>query len=93
LKVLVLIPKVHAQASLPVSQKDDQLRELSQKLEATFLSEMLKSAGFGKSRDSMGGGIGEEQFSSFMIQKHADAMAQAGGIGLAEHLFNSLKGR
>jgi len=39
----------------------------------------------------MGGGIGEEQFSSFLRDEHAGLMVKAGGIGLAEHLFNALK--
>ena len=72
---------------------DQKLRELSTKLEATFLAEMLKTAGFGKSREGMGGGIGEEQFASFMIQNHAQNLAEAGGVGLSEHLFNALKGQ
>jgi Rod binding domain-containing protein len=60
-------------------------------LEAAFLAEMLKSAGLGESRDSMGGGVGEDQFSSLLIRAQADQMAQSGGIGLAESLFEALK--
>ncbi|MEP5758549.1 MAG: rod-binding protein [Litoreibacter sp.] len=76
-----------------VEDPDRKLRVLSTKLEATFLAEMLKTAGFGKSREGMGGGIGEEQFASFMIQNHAQNLAEAGGVGLSEHLFNALKGQ
>jgi len=72
---------------------DTALREAAQKLEATFLAEMLKSAGLGESRDSFGGGAGEDQFSSFLVQAQADQMVKAEGIGLAESLFNSLKAR
>lgn len=71
--------------------QDEKLREAATNLEAQFLSEMLKHAGFGKSRESMGGGIGEEQFSSFLVQEQATAMANQGGIGLAETLFEALK--
>ncbi|GAB5436084.1 rod-binding protein [Falsiruegeria mediterranea] len=70
---------------------DHALREVAQKLEATFLAEMLKSAGLGKSRSSMGGGAGEEQFQSFLVRQQAEQIAKSGGIGLSETLFNALK--
>ena len=67
------------------------LWDVAQKLEASFLSEMLKAAGFGKARDAMGGGAGEDQFSSFLRDAQAQEMVKAGGIGLAESLFEALK--
>lgn len=74
-------------------QSDARLREAAIQLEATFLSEMLKSAGFGESRESFGGGVGEEQFTSFMRDAQARKLAEAGGIGLAQALFEALKVR
>ncbi|EEW26601.1 rod-binding protein [Rhodobacter ferrooxidans] len=68
----------------------DPLREQAQALESAFLSEMLGFAGLGKARDSFGGGIGEEQFSSFLRQEQASALVAQGGIGLAESLFQAL---
>jgi flagellar protein FlgJ len=73
--------------------RDQALMEVAQKLEASFLAEMLKSAGFGAARDSFGGGAGEDQFGSFLRQAQADEMAKSGGIGLAESLFEALKER
>lgn len=64
-------------------------RDAAQKLEASFLAEMLKSAGFGKS-NSFAGGIGEEQFASFQRQALADEIAKSGGLGLAEIFFQSM---
>ena len=72
---------------------DARLMEAAQQLEATFLAEMLKSAGVGEPRDMFGGGAGEEQFSSFLRQAQSEEMVKAGGIGLAEHLFEALKER
>ncbi|MFK7834742.1 MAG: rod-binding protein [Sulfitobacter sp.] len=72
---------------------DQQLREAAQKLEATFLAEMLKSAGLGKTSESFGGGAGEDQFSSFLVEQHAMALVRAGGIGLSESIFDALKER
>lgn len=69
------------------------LREASKNLEATFLAEMLKSAGLGKTSESFGGGAGEDQFSSFLVQEQARAMVDAGGIGLSKAIFEALKER
>lgn len=73
--------------------KDKALMEAAQKLEATFLAEMLKAAGFGESRGEFGGGAGEEQFSSMLVQEQAMALVKTGGIGLSESLFEALKER
>jgi len=73
--------------------RDAALMDAAQKLEASFLAEMLKSAGLGQSRESFGGGAGEDQFASFLLQAQAEKMVEAGGIGLAETLFESLKER
>ena len=47
--------------------------------------------GAGKARDSFGGGIGEEQFGTFLVEEEARAMVRQGGIGLAESIFEALK--
>jgi flagellar protein FlgJ len=73
--------------------KDSALMEAAQKLEASFLAEMLKAAGLGQTREGFGGGAGEDQFSSFLVQEQAAAMVKAGGIGLSEMLFQTLKER
>ena len=70
---------------------DANLRQAAQALEATFLAERLKPAGFGAARESFRGGIGEDQFGSFLRQAHAEEMVKAGGIGLAERIFEALK--
>ena len=75
------------------SQSDMALKAAAQKLEATFLAQMLKSAGMGQGQESFGGGAGEEQFASFLLEAQAEKMVEAGGIGLAESLFNALKDR
>lgn len=72
--------------------RDDAMRDAAFKLEASFLTEMLKSAGLGKSREGLGGGgAGEDQFSSFLVRAQAEQITEAGGIGLAESLYNALK--
>lgn len=71
----------------------DKLRAAAVALEASFLAEMLKSAGLGETKGSFSGGTGEAQFASFLRREQAEQMAQSGGIGLAEQIFESLKGR
>nr|WP_245890881.1 rod-binding protein [Defluviimonas aquaemixtae] len=71
--------------------RNQAMREAAEALEAQFLAEMLKSAGLGEARESFGGGIGEEQFASFLRQEQAREMVGAGGIGLAESIFNAMK--
>lgn len=68
----------------------EQLRDASEKLEAGFLAEMLKASGLGKTPDTFGGGTGEDQFTSFLVQAQAEKLVEAGGIGLAEHIFQTL---
>lgn len=86
-----IIPTASPQAMAATKPADAPLRKAAMELEAAFLAEMLKSAGLGKSRDSMGGGIGEDQFSTLLVRAQADQMAKTGGIGLAESLFEALK--
>lgn len=71
--------------------KDDPLMIKARALEASFLSEMLSYTGLGDSEDSsFSGGIGEQQFASFLREKQAEMMVAKGGIGLAETLFHAL---
>lgn len=74
-----------------ISDHDKDLFRVAQELEASFVSEMLKSAGFGKSRESLAGGAGEENFSSFLIDAQAEQIVRSGGFGLAESIFEALK--
>ena len=69
------------------------LRRAAQDFEATFLAEMLKPMGAATARQSFGGGIGEEQYASFMLEEEAKAMVRKGGIGLSESIFEALKAR
>lgn len=62
-------------------------------LEAAFLAEMLKSAGMHDTSGAFGGGPGAEHFASYLREAQAQKMAEAGGIGLAEHLVRAMAGR
>jgi flagellar protein FlgJ len=75
-------------AGAPSATREDQLMAVAQSLEAAFLSEMLKSAGIGETPEEFGGGAGEDQFASFLRDEQAKQMTQAGGIGLAQSMFD-----
>lgn len=68
--------------SPPESAAQGRLREAATALEAGFLKEMLQAAGLGRV-PGLGGGPGEEQFASFLLDAQARRIAEAGGIGLA----------
>ena len=55
-------------------------------LESAFLSEMLKIAMPPQGSGAFGGGIGEAQFGSFMIEGHAAALATRLDLGLLARL-------
>lgn len=55
-------------------------REAANKLEASFLSEMLKHCG-----------VGEGEFGSFLRDAQANEMVKSGGIGLSEAFFEAMK--
>lgn len=83
------IPPVPTNTALS-GQAFDPLRKAAIDLEASFLAEMLKSAGLGKTRDAFGGGSGEDQFGSFLVRAQAEGIAMSGGIGLAQTLYQAL---
>ena len=74
----------------PAVDRHAQMMEVAQSLEAQFLSEMLKSAGVGTTPSAFGGGSGEDQFASFLRDEQAKQMTAAGGIGLAQALFDAM---
>lgn len=89
-----VLPPPRAQTAIPAFvQADTKLYDAAQKMEATFLAEMLKSAGVGAPRETFGGGAGEDQFASFLREAQAEEMVKAGGIGLAQALFEAMKVR
>lgn len=74
--------------------RDAALMARAKELEAAFLAEMLGHAGMdAESGGTFGGGIGEEQFASFLRQEQARMLVERGGIGLAESLFRAMGGK
>jgi Rod binding domain-containing protein len=83
-------PAAQARDAQDARDARDALRDAAVALEARFLSEILRHAGFGEGRGTLGGGAGEAQFASLLRDEQARALAGQGGIGLAESLFEAL---
>lgn len=65
----------------------------AQDFEAAFLAEMLKTAGVNTVSSSFGGGAGEDAFASFLTAEYGRLIAKTGGVGIAEHVFETLTQR
>ncbi|WP_340108162.1 flagellar biosynthesis protein FlgJ [Pikeienuella sp. HZG-20] len=83
----------HTPPAAPARGPDAPLREAATKFEAVFLAEMFAHTGLGATRESNGGGAGEEAFSSFLAREWADKVAAAGGVGLSERIYQALAAR
>ena len=92
-----MLPPISPPVPLPqrpeAGANDQILRAKARELEGVFLAEMLRHTGVGKPPEGFGGGIGEDQFTSFLLQAQADAIVRKGGIGLADSLYHALKAR
>ena len=87
-----MIPPLSLPAPPPefLGQTQAVLMQKAKELETAFLSEMLSFSGLGTVSTEFGGGIGEDQFASFLRQEQARLMVERGGIGLARTIFESL---
>ena len=72
---------------------DGGLRKAAEAFEAAYLAEMLKYTGLNAMPDGFGGGAGEEAFGSLLTDEYARLLAERGGIGIAEQVFEALKQR
>jgi flagellar protein FlgJ len=87
-----MIPPLSISATPPQArgQTTAMLMETAKELEAVFLSEMLSFSGLGTASAEFGGGMGEDQFASFLRDEQARLLVERGGIGLAQTIFESL---
>lgn len=68
-------------------QQNHQLAAAARQFEAVFLAQMLAAAGAGQPSETFGGGAGEGQFASFLLDAQAQRIAERGGIGIAEMIL------
>lgn len=82
-----------AQIAEGAGDRNARLRARAAELETVFLSEMLSHTGLDQQGQGFGGGIGTDQFASFLRQEQARIMVARGGIGLTERLFRAMGGQ
>ena len=68
------------------------LRAQAEELEGVFLNTLMKEmfSSLHSDSDAMGGGFGEDTWRGMQAEQMADAVAKAGGIGLADSLMGDL---
>ena len=68
------------------------LREQAKDLEGVFLNTLMKEmfSSLKTDQSAMGGGFGEETWRGMQAEQMADAMARAGGIGIADAILPDL---
>ncbi|MCI5047308.1 MAG: rod-binding protein [Aquisalinus sp.] len=68
---------------------DPELRAMAQKFEASFIAQMLKHSGLPKALESAGG-QGTDAFSVFYIDQLSSRIADQGGFGIADNIYDQL---
>lgn len=69
------------------AQARSEIERAAQEFESVFIGEMLAPMFEGIDTEGLGGGgIGEEMFRPMLIERYAEAIAHAGGIGVAQSI-------
>jgi Rod binding domain-containing protein len=67
------------------------MRHTAEEFESVFLNEMLSPMFEGLSTEGIGGGgVGEEMFRPMLIDRYAQSLTHAGGIGIADQIMREL---
>ncbi|MDD4556580.1 MAG: rod-binding protein [Alphaproteobacteria bacterium] len=73
------------------AQNDKQAKETAEDFEAFFLSRTMESMFETVSTEGMfGGGNAERIYRSMLINEYGKNIAQSGGIGVADHVMNTI---
>lgn len=72
----------------PVSPE---IERVAREFETVFLSEMLAPMFESLETDGLGGGgMGERMFRPMLVERYAQSIAAAGGVGISEHIIREL---
>jgi len=85
------LPMRAAPARPDAAGAPDQLRRAAEEFEAVFLSEMLAPMFESLDTDGLGGGgMGEQIFRPMLVERYAEAISRAGGVGVADSVVREL---
>ena len=74
-----------------VDPRQAEMRRAAEEFEAIFLAQMMAPMFDGLDTDGLGGGgMGEEIFRPMLIERYAEALSQAGGVGIADSIVREL---
>ena len=81
-------------APLPIAPQPTppaEVRRAAEEFESVFLAQMLAPMFEGLDTDGLGGGgLGEEIFRPMLIERYAQALSRAGGVGIADSVMREL---
>jgi peptidoglycan hydrolase FlgJ len=81
------LPKAHAAPDAA----QEEVRRVAEEFEAVFLAEMLAPMFESLDTDTLGGGgMGERMFRPMLVERYAEAIARAGGVGVADYIVAEL---
>ena len=85
------LPMSSAPAPREPDPRQAEMRRAAEEFEAIFLAQMMAPMFEGLKTDGLGGGgMGEEIFRPMLIERYAEALSQAGGVGIADSIVREL---
>jgi Rod binding domain-containing protein len=77
--------------TLAAAQGAEEARRVAEEFEAVFLAEMLAPMFDNLDTEGLGGGgAGERMFRPMLVEQYAKAIAQAGGVGIADSVMTEI---
>ena len=87
-----LAPVNQQSANALSPERDELIKQRAKEFEAAFVAQMLKHGGLSEAISSESG-FGGEAFASLMIEEVATSLADQGGFGLAENIYQQLRSK
>lgn len=76
-------------AKAPSDGEDAKIRQAAKEFEQSFIAQMLTHSGIAEALTA-GGGKGADAFTGFYIDQLAEKLADEGGFGLADSIYDRL---
>ena len=85
------LPLSIAQRSPEPDTAPPEIRRAAEEFEAIFIAQMLAPMFEGIETDGLGGGgAGEQMFRPMLIERYAEALSRAGGVGIADSVVREM---
>ncbi|WP_142848914.1 rod-binding protein [Telmatospirillum sp. J64-1] len=85
------LPNIDDFTKPSAGKTSDEVREVAEKFESVFLSQMMQHMMTDIETDGLfGGGHGEKMFRSLLVEEYATSTAKRGGVGIADAVYREL---